>query len=144
MKLKLLREKPLLAIFSHLKVRINQKMTKGPSLETARKFLTYLLTFRRQMPHKCGFLECFFLAAFLQLPVSLTRRTKFNKIWIKFLIKQVKFLPPRCASLLLRSKPLQQNCLSVFKIFKKIVRVLRVNETKVTLRNTFIGNIFTL
>ena len=46
---------------------------------------------------------------------------------------------------MLRSKPVQRNWQRFFKIKKKkTVRALRVNETKVTLRNAFIGNLFAL
>ena len=42
------------------------------------------------------------------------------------------------------SKLVQRNCLHFFKNFKKTVRALRVNETKVTLRNAFIDILFAL
>ena len=46
--------------------------------------------------------------------------------------------------LLLRSKPAQQNWMRFLKNFIKTVRALRVNGTKVTLRNAFIDNLFPL
>ena len=46
-------------------------------------------------------------------------KTKFVKFYTKFWIKEVKFLASRCTNLLLRSKPVQRNCLSFFKNFKK-------------------------
>ena len=33
--------------------------------------------------------------------------------------KEPNFLPSNCISLLLRSKPVQTNCLHIFKIFKR-------------------------
>ena len=51
--------------------------------------------------------------------LSLQEKTKFIKICTKFRVKETNFLPSRCISLLLRSKPVQRNCLHLFKIFKK-------------------------
>ena len=65
MKLKLLGETLLLTIFLHQKVTKNQKMTKGLSFKTTRGFLTCLLTLKRRMTHKCGFLYCFSFSHFL-------------------------------------------------------------------------------
>ena len=65
MKLKLLGETLLLTIFLHQKVTKNQKMTKGLSFKTTRGFLTCLLTLKRRMTHKCGFLDCFSFSHFL-------------------------------------------------------------------------------
>ena len=50
-------------------------------------------------------------------------------------------MPPRCASLQQTSTV---KLVAFFHKFKKIVYALRVNETKVTLRNAFIDNIFAL
>ena len=67
----------------------------------------------------------------------------FIKFCNKFWIKQVQFLQSRCTSLLLRSKPVQQNCLRFLENFKKL-HAPRVNETKVTSRNAFIVIFFVL
>ena len=53
------------------------------------------------------------------LPV-LELETKFIKFCTKFWIKEVRFQPSRCTSLLLRSKLVQRNCLRFFKNFKKL------------------------
>ena len=45
MKLKLLRQTPLLTIVFHYKVRKNQEKIKGPSFGSTRRFLTWLLTY---------------------------------------------------------------------------------------------------
>ena len=45
-------------------------------------------------------------------------KIKFVKFSTKFQVKQAKSLPPRCTSLLLCSKPVQQNYLYFFKNFK--------------------------
>ena len=74
----------------------------------------------------------------------LQRKTKYIKFWTKFWIKHAKSLSSRCTSLLLRRKPLQQNWLRFFQNPWKAVPILRVNETKVTLRNDFIANSFVL
>ena len=66
------------------------------------------------------------------------------KISTKFSIKQVKFLPTGCTSLLLHSKSIQQNRLLFSRKFKKIRHTPRVNEIKVTLTNAFIGYICAL
>ena len=50
----------------------------------------------------------------------------------------------RFTSLLLRSKPVQRNCLRFLQKVEKTVCALRVNETKVTSINTFIVNLFAL
>ena len=120
-------------------------MTKRPSFETTRGFLTWLLTLRQRKPHVCGFQDCFSFSHFFGyfLPL-LKRKTKFFKYWTKFGIKEAKVLPSRCSSLLPRRKPVQQNWQRFFKIFWKIVRALSVNEIKVTSRNGFIDNIFAL
>ena len=47
------------------------------------------------------------------------RKRKVIKVQTKFFIKQVKFLPLRCTSFQVRSKPVQQNCLRPAKNFKK-------------------------
>ena len=66
------------------------------------------------------FLELFqfqpFFCHFLSL---LERKTKFINFCTKFWIKKVKFLPSKCTSLLLRSKPVQKNCLRFFRNFTK-------------------------
>ena len=59
MKLKILWETLLLAIFLHEKARNNQKMTKVHSSRIDLGFLTSLLTFRLQMLNIYGFLHCF-------------------------------------------------------------------------------------
>ena len=46
-------------VFLHYKVRKNKKMTKAPSFETLRNFLTCLLTLIPRMPHIGGFLDSF-------------------------------------------------------------------------------------
>ena len=70
MKLKLLRETLLLTIFLHYKVRKNQKMTKGPSFETTRGFLTW----RYPLDGECHIYVVFWtvlvLAIFWLLPVA--------------------------------------------------------------------------
>ena len=145
MKLKSLRETLLLTIFLQYKVRNNQKSIKGPSFTTTRGFLTWLLTFRLRMPHVCEFLDClsFILFFFDYFLSHLACKTKFITFRSIIWIKQVKFLPSRCTSLLLHSKPVERNWLRFFKYFKKQC-ILRVNATKVTLRNTFHSNFFTL
>ena len=97
-----------------------------------------------RMPHICGFLDCFSFSHFLPLLSLLELKTKFNKFCTNFWKKKVKFLASRCICLLLRSKPVQRNCLHFFKNQKETVRALRVNETKATLRNAFIDILFAL
>ena len=64
----------------------------------------YALSLRPRMPH--NFLDCFSFSHFFSHLLSLLElKTKFIKFCTKFLIKQVKFLPSLCTSLLLRSKP---------------------------------------
>ena len=63
-------------------------------------------------------------------------KNKLTKFSTKFQLKQAKFLPFKCASLLVRSKLVQQNSLYFFKIFKT-VRLLRVDEIRPTSRNAF-------
>ena len=65
------------------------------------------------MPHIYGFLYCFSFGYFQSL---LERKTKFIKFWIK----QVKFLPSRCTGLTAKLAAFSQK-------FKKTVRALRVN-----------------
>ena len=116
MKLKLIRETLLLTIFLLQKVTKNQKMTKGPCSETTREFLAV-------NPQTGNATYMWFSGLFQFLPFfghflsDLERKTKFIKIWTKFQIKQVKFLPPRYTSLLLRSEPVQQNWLRFLKNF---------------------------
>ena len=45
-------------------------------------------------------------------------KTKFIKFCTKFFEKPTTFFPSKCTSLLLRSKPVQRNCLRFFKNFK--------------------------
>ena len=45
-------------------------------------------------------------------------KAKFIKFINKFWVKQAKFLQSDCTSLLLRSNPVQQNYLHIFKTFK--------------------------
>ena len=74
-------------------------------------------------------------------------KTNFNfiKFRTKVWIKRVKFLRSSCTSLLLRSKESSTGKLAAFfQKLKKTVPSLRVNEIKVTSRNTFIDNIFPL
>ena len=80
------------------------------------------------------------LAIFGHFLLLLELKTKFIKFWTKLSIKQVNFLPFRCTSLLLRTKPVQRNWLHFFKT----LRALRINETKVTSKNAFIDNLFAL
>ena len=96
------------------------------------------------MPHIYGFLDCFSFSHFFGYFLLLLEcKTNFIKFWTKVGIKQVKFLLSRWTSLLLCSKPVQQNWLRLFKNFKKPC-AQRVNETKVTSRNIFIDNLFAL
>ena len=71
-------------------------------------------------------------------------KTKFIKFGTKFQVKGANFLPSSCTNLLLCNKPVQRNSLRFSKIKKKTVRALRINETKVTSRNTAIVNLFVL
>ena len=70
-------------------------------------------------------------------------KNKLIKFSTKFQLKQAKFLPFKCASLLVRSKLVQQNSLYFFKIFKT-VRLLRVDEIRPTSTNAFIVHTFAL
>ena len=79
------------------------------------------------------FNQFLFFGHFLLLLEIKNKLTKFST---KFQLKQAKFLPFKCASLLVRSKLVQQNSLYFFKIFKT-VRLLRVDEIRPTSRNAF-------
>ena len=70
--------------------------------------------------------------------------TNFIEFCTKFRVKKPKFLPCRCTSSLLRSKPVQRNYLHFFRKNLKTVRALRINETKLTSGSAFIFNLFTL
>ena len=79
------------------------------------------------------FNQFLFFGHFLLLLEIKNKLTKFST---KFQLKQAKFLPFKCASLLVLSKLVQQNSLYFFKIFKT-VRLLRVDEIRPTSRNAF-------
>ena len=70
-------------------------------------------------------------------------KTKLTKFITKFHVKHDKFSPSNCNSLPLRRKLLQRNCLKFFKRFK-IVRALRVNETKLTSESAFVPDLSAL
>ena len=117
MKLKYFLEMLLLAIFLHLKAKKNKKMTKELSFKTAQGFLMCMLTLRPQMPHICGFKECFSFSHFLASsswilnlrPISLNCKLNFASKKLDFCRLDV----------LLQSKPVQRNWLCFFKNFEE-------------------------
>ena len=50
-------------------------------------------------------------------------------------------MPCNFSSFLLKRKPVQRNDMHVFKTFRRTVRILRVNEIKLTLEKAFIGGL---
>ena len=84
-----------------------------------------------------------FLTIFSHFLLLLEIKNKLIKFSTKFQLKQAKFLPFKCASLLVRSKLVQQNSLYFFKIFKT-GRLLRVDEIRPTSTNAFIVHTFAL
>ena len=136
MKLKLLQETLLLTIYLHYKVREHEKMTKGPSFQPTTRFLIWLLTVRRQMPHIFGFMDCFSFSHFLATSCQFSFvRLNSLKFWTKFWKTQINFLMSTCTSLLLGSKPVQPNWLCLFKNFKKqytlwgLMKLILLQET---------------
>ena len=135
MKLKKLPETALLMIFLHYKVRKNKKDDERTLFWDCPWFLICRLTLRTQMPHICGFRDCFSFSHFLGTSCCpLQLKTKFIKLWTKIYIKEVKYLPSGC---------IQQKWPRFFKNLKKL-HALKVNETKAASRNAFIDNLFAL
>ena len=95
-------------------------MTKEPSYGTPPRVLTCLLTLNLRMTLIGGFFWTnSVLAIFWPLPVAFRIKKKFIKFRTKFQVRQAKFLPFKCTSLLLHGKPAHRNWLHFFKNFKK-------------------------
>ena len=83
-------------------------MIKEPSFGTRRRFSTCFLTLSLRTTPIDVFPDYFSFSRFLHAFCSLkNKKTKFIKICTDFRIKQATFLPSKCTSFLLRSKPLQ-------------------------------------
>ena len=113
------------------KVKKSKKMKEAPSIETTHEFYTCLSTLTPAMTEISGFMDCFsFSHVFSNFLLFLDLETKgfkfCTRIWIKL-------LPSKDTSLL-----------PLFQKFWKILGTLTVNETKVTLGNAFILNLFAL
>ena len=125
-------------------MRKNQKLTKRPCYATTWQYLTCLLTLRPQRLQIYVFVECFSFIHFL------ATYSFFWNLKLSSLKCELKFghttqiFASRCTSLLLRSKPVQINPLRFFPIFKKTVHPVKVNKTKVTSKNAFLGTLFEL
>ena len=59
-------------------------------------------------------------------------------------MKQAKLLPSICTCLLLSQRTSTGKLPAFIKKLKKSVHAIKVNETKVTLRNAFLINLFAL
>ena len=110
-----------------------------------------MLILRPRMLHIWSFLDCFSFSLFFgHFLLYLYFKTKTDKLWTKFWIEDIKFLPCSWPSFLLCIKQLEQ----ISCVFSKNLRniapsnpflwTLRFNETKVSLRNAFIDNLFTI
>ena len=91
----------------------------------------------------CVFPDYFSFMFFDLFLLHLDIKTKFIKFYTEFWVKRDKFLPRKCTSWLLCSKPVHQHYFHFFKTFKTL-RALRVNETKFNLRNAFNLDLFSL
>ena len=144
MNLKLLPGPLLLTIFLHQNLRNNLKLAQKLSLETSHRVLICLLNLRPQMLHICGFLDCFSISYFLENfhcfqnlgQSSLNSNLDFIQNKLTFCVQIYQFVAGQQTS----TGKLTE---FVFKV-EKTVHIPKGRETKITLRNTFIDNLFAL
>ena len=97
-------------------------MIKKPSLGLLADSRPVSLPLASELRQLAFFRTTLVLAVFCTLSVPLEKKTKFIRICTDFRMKQSIFLPPKCTSFLLRSKPLQWSCLHFFNIVKNSAR----------------------
>ena len=97
-------------------------MTKEPFFLTSPRVLTCLLTLSFRTTPTGVFMDYFSFRQFSVTSTSVWKKKKLKSLHfatLKFQIQEAKILLCKLTSVLLRSKPTQQNCLQFFKNFKK-------------------------
>ena len=125
-------------------MKTNPKMIKGPSLKTARAFMTCLLIHRTQMLRMCGFQDIFSFRQFLEIcygfyylkisSLGCAQFSTYNKSKFHSLHVLVCCCAATCTEILS----------SLFQKFKKTVRDQSVNENNVASRRAFTVDFFKL
>ena len=145
MKLKLLRERPLLTIFFLQKVTKNQNLTKELFFETAGEFLTSLLTLRRRLPHTWCFMNYFsFSELFTIFCPSWNIRPSPLHSGLHSKLSRWNFCRLDALVCCCAANQYSEIGSHFSKIKRKTVITLTVNKNKVTSRNASIDHLFAL